>query len=153
MKLDYNKVISQKLDIYDEDEYKKLKEKKRREDRKNLGRSESVYYLWYLHLKLCLEMEEKKIPLRLRRKYMRGFDSIRDVIHIFRLKINRTLYKGIDWDELKSLTWNQWRKRYLNVLMDGDIKKIEHGDEWKCEPQYLYLEVDMRKRRPFWWIS
>ena len=87
-------------------------------------------------------MEEKKIPLRLRRKYMRGFDSIRDVTHIFRLKINRTLYKGIDWDELKSLTWNQWRKRYLNVLMDGDIKKIEHGDEWKCEPQYLYLEVD-----------
>ena len=29
-------------------------------------------------------------------------------------------------------------------MMDGDIKKIEHGDEWKCEPQFLYLEVDMR---------
>ena len=144
MKLDYNKIISQKMDDYDEDEYKKLKEDKRREDRRKYGRPEWVYYLWYLHLKLCLEMEEKKIPLRLRRKYMRGFDSIRDVTHIFRLKINRTLYKGIDWDELKSLTWNQWRKRYLNVLMDGDIKKIEHGDEWKCEPQYLYLEVDMR---------
>ena len=28
--------------------------------------------------------------------------------------------------------------------MDGDIRKIQHGDEWKCEPQYLYLEVDLR---------
>ena len=40
MKLVYNKVISQKLDIYDEDEYKKMKEKKRREDKKTIGRSE-----------------------------------------------------------------------------------------------------------------
>ena len=63
MKLDYNKVISQKMDDYDEDEYKKLKEDKRREDRRIYGRPEWVYYLWYLHLKLCLEMEEKKINL------------------------------------------------------------------------------------------
>ena len=45
MKLDYNKVISQKMDDYDEDEYKKLKENKRREDRKKYGRPEWVYYL------------------------------------------------------------------------------------------------------------
>jgi len=36
MKLDYNKVISQKMDDYDDDEYKKLKEDKRREDRRNM---------------------------------------------------------------------------------------------------------------------
>ena len=69
MKLDYNKVISQKLDIYDDDEYKKIKEKKINLDKKTLGRSEWVYNLWYLHLKLCLEMEEKEIPIRLRKKY------------------------------------------------------------------------------------
>ena len=69
MKLEYNKVISQKLDIYDDDEYKKRKEKKRRQDKEILGRSEWVYNLWYLHLKLCLEMEEKEIPIRLRKKY------------------------------------------------------------------------------------
>ena len=89
-------------------------------------------------------MEEKKIPIRLRRKYMRGYDSIRSVTHINRLKINRSVYKGIDWEDLKSLSWNQWKKRYLNVFMTGEIRKIRHGDEWKCEPQYLYLEVDLR---------
>ena len=144
MKLDYNKVISQKSDDYDEDEYKKLKEKKRRDDKKTLGRPEWVYYLWYLHLKLCLEMEEKKIPLQRRRKYRSGVQVQRKVSHIHRLKINRKVYEGIDWDDLKTLPWSQWKKRYLDVFMSGDIRKIQHGDEWKCEPQYLYLEVDLR---------
>ena len=130
MKLDYNKVISQKSDDYDEDEYKKLKEKKRRDDKKTLGRPEWVYYLWYLHLKLCLEMEEKKIPLQRRRKYRSGVQVQRKVSHIHRLKINRKVYEGIDWDDLKTLPWSQWKKRYLDVFMSGDIRKIQHGDEW-----------------------
>ena len=174
MKLDYNKVITQKLDIYDEDEYKKLKEKKRRDDKKNLGRSEWVYYLWYLNLKLCLEMEEKEIPIRLRKKYSwiaqpkGGISSIsgnpkwskiqmkrvasgiqkvaeqRKITKIHKLKINRKLYEGIDWEDLKTLSWNQWKKRYLNVFMTGGTREIRHGDEWKCEPQFLYLEMDIR---------
>jgi len=171
MKLDYNKVISQKLDIYDEDEYKKLKEKKINQDKKNLGRSEWVYYLWYLNLKLCLEMEEKGIPIRLRKKYSwvaqpeegrfirrwskeqkrRQVASViqkvkeqREVTNIHKLKINRKLYEGIDWEDLKTLSWNQWKKRYLNVFMTGGTREIKHGDEWKCEPQVLYLEMDIR---------
>ena len=144
MKLDYNKVISQKLDIYDEDEYKKLKEKKRRDDKKNLGRSEWVYYLWYLNLKLCLEMEEEEIPIRLRKKYRSGVRQQRKVTHIHKLKINRKLYEGIDWEDLKTLSWNQWKRRYLNVFMTGGTREIRHGDEWKYEPQYLYLEMDLR---------
>ena len=144
MKLDYNKIISQKLDIYDDDEYKKLKEKKRRKDKETIGRSEWVYFLWYLHLKLCLEMEEKGIPILTRRKYRSGVKVQRKVNKTHRLKINRKVYEGIDWEDLKSLSWNQWKKRYLNVLIAGEIRKIRHGDEWKCEPQYLYLEVDLR---------
>ena len=171
MKLDYNKVISQKLDIYDEDEYKKLKEKKINQDKKNLGRSEWVYYLWYLNLKLCLEMEEKEIPIRLRKKYSwiaqpeegrfkrkwtkkqwerqvaHGIQKVKEqrkVTKIHKLKINRKLYEGIDWEDLKTLSWNQWKKRYLNVFMTGGTREIKHGDEWKCEPQFLYLEMDIR---------
>ncbi len=174
MKLDYNKVISQKLDIYDEDEYKKIKEKKISQDKKTLGRSEWVYYLWYLNLKLCLEMEEKEIPIRLRKKYSwiaqpkGGISSIsgnpkwskiqmkrvasgiqkvkeqRKITKIHKLKINRKLYEGIDWEDLKTLSWNQWKKRYLNVFMTGGTREIRHGDEWKCEPQFLYLEMDIR---------
>ena len=174
MKLDYNKVITQKLDIYDDDEYKKIKEKKISQDKKTLGRSEWVYYLWYLNLKLCLEMEEKEIPIRLRKKYSwiaqpkGGISSIsgnpkwskiqmkrvasgiqkvkkqREVTKIHKLKINRKLYEGIDWEDLKTLSWNQWMKRYLNVFMTGGTREIKHGDEWKCEPQFLYLEMDIR---------
>jgi len=150
MKLDYNKIVSQvslDLDLSDEEdlkEYKKKKEDKRREDRKTLDRPEWVYNLWYLHLKLCLEMEEKGIPIQLRKKYRSGVKVQRKVNKIHRLKINRKVYEGIDWEELKSLSWNQWKKRYLNVFMAGEIRKIRHGDEWKCEPQYLYLEVDLR---------
>ena len=106
MKLDYNKIVSQvtdKLDLSDEEDlkkYKKIKEDKRREDRKTLERPEWVYNLWYLHLKLCLEMEEKGIPIRLRKKYRRGVREQRKVSHFHRLKINRKFYEGIDWEEL-----------------------------------------------------
>ena len=144
MKLDYNKVITQKLDIYDEDEYKKIKEKKINLDKKTLGRSEWVYYLWYLHLKLCLEMEEKGIPIQKRKKYQTGLKDQRKITHIHKLKIKRNLYEGIDWEDLKTLTWSQWKKRYLGVFMSDEMRKIKHGDEWKCEPQFLYLEVDIR---------
>jgi len=51
---------------------------------------------------------------------------------------------GIDWEDLKTLSWNQWKKRYLNVFMTGGTREIKHGDEWKCEPQVLYLEMDIR---------
>ena len=144
MKLDYNKVISQKLDIYDDDEFKKLKEKKRRDDKKTIGRPEWVYYLWYLHLKLCLEMEEKGIPIQQRLKYRSGVKEQRKVSHIHRLKINRKFYEGINWDELKSLPWSKWKKRYLDFFMTGGAKEILHGDNWQCEPHYMYLEVDLR---------
>ena len=145
MKLDYNQIITQKLDIYDDDEYKKIKEKNRRDDKKTLGRPEWVYYLWYLNLKLCLEMEEKGIPIRLRKKYSYVKIKVqRKITHIHNLKINRKLYEGIDWEDLKTLSWNQWKKRYLNVFMTGGTREIKHGDEWKCEPQFLYLEMDIR---------
>ena len=68
----------------------------------------------------------------------------RKVINIHKLKINRILYEGIDWEDLRTLTWSQWKKKYLNVFMSGEMKKITHGDEWKCEPQFLYLEMDIR---------
>ena len=120
-------------------------------------------------------MEEKEIPIRLRKKYSwiaqpkGGISSIsgnprwskeqkrrqvasgiqkvkkqREVTNIHKLKINRKLYEGIDWEDLKTLSWNQWKKRYLNVFMTGGTREIRHGDEWKCEPQFLYLEMDIR---------
>ena len=150
MKLDYNKVISQvsqDFDLTDEEdlkEFTKKKEEKRSKEKRTLGRPEWVYYLWYLHLKLCLEMEEKKIPLQRRRKYRRGVQVQRKVSHIHRLKINRKVYEGIDWEDLKTLSWRKWKEKYLDLFMSGQTKEVEHGDHLKCEPQFLYLEVDLR---------
>jgi len=150
MKLDYNKVISQvsqDFDLTDEEdlkEFTKKKEEKRSKEKRTLGRPEWVYYLWYLHLKLCLEMEEKKIPLQLKRKYRRGVQVQRKVSHIHRLKINRKVYEGIDWEDLKTLSWRKWKEKYLDLFMSGQTKEVEHGDHLKCEPQFLYLEVDLR---------
>ena len=150
MKLDYNKVISQvsqDFDLTDEEdlkEFTKKKEEKRSKEKRTLGRPEWVYYLWYLHLKLCLEMEEKKIPLQRRRKYRRGVQVQRKVSHIHRLKINRKVYEGIDWENLKTLSWRKWKEKYLDLFMSGQTKEVEHGDHLKCEPQFLYLEVDLR---------
>ena len=142
--LGFNKIITWKSDIYDEEEYKKRKGEKIREDKKILGRSEWVYFLWYLHLKLCLEMEEKGIHLQLRNKYRSGVKEQRKVNRVCKLKINRKVYEGIDWEDLKTLSWRKWKKKYINIFMTGETKEVGHGDELKCEPQNLYLEMDLR---------
>jgi hypothetical protein len=142
--LGFNKIVTWKSDIYDEEEYKKRKGEKIREDKKILGRSEWVYFLWYLHLKLCLEMEEKGIHLQLRNKYRSGVKEQRKVNRVCKLKINRKVYEGIDWEDLKTLSWRKWKKKYINIFMTGETKEVGHGDELKCEPQNLYLEMDLR---------
>ena len=142
--LGFNKIVTWKSDIYDEEEYKKRKGEKIREDKKILGRSEWVYFLWYLHLKLCLEMEEKGIHLQLRNKYRSGVKEQRKVNRVCKLRINRKVYEGIDWKDLKTLSWRKWKKKYINIFMTGETKEVGHGDELKCEPQNLYLEMDLR---------
>ena len=142
--LGFNKIVTWKSDIYDDEEYKKRKGEKIREDKKILGRSEWVYFLWYLHLKLCLEMEEKGIHLQLRKKYRSGVKEQRKVNRVCKLRINRKVYEGIDWKDLKTLSWRKWKKKYINIFMTGETKEVGHGDELKCEPQNLYLEMDLR---------
>ena len=142
--LGFNKIVTWKSDIYDDEEYKKRKGEKIREDKKILGRSEWVYFLWYLHLKLCLEMEEKGIHLQLRNKYRSGVKEQRKVNRVCKLRINRKVYEGIDWKDLKTLSWRKWKKKYINIFMTGETKEVGHGDELKCEPQNLYLEMDLR---------
>ena len=142
--LGFNKIVTWKSDIYDDKEYKKRKGEKIREDKKILGRSEWVYFLWYLHLKLCLEMEEKGIHLQLRNKYRSGVKEQRKVNRVCKLRINRKVYEGIDWKDLKTLSWRKWKKKYINIFMTGETKEVGHGDELKCEPQNLYLEMDLR---------
>jgi len=148
IKLKHNKVIPQKLDIYSEEELEKLREDRRRNFRTKVGldRPEYVYYLWYLHLKLVLEMEEKRIPIQKQQKYRftHNQTDVRKVTHICELKLKREMYEGIDLEETKSISWNQWKKKYLDVFKSEGVKKVEHGDSLKCEPEFMYLEVDLR---------
>ena len=148
IKLEHNKIILQKLDIYDEEELEKLREGRRRDFRTKVGldRPEYVYYLWYLHLKLVLEMEEKRIPIQKQQKYRftHNETDIRKVTHICELKLKREMYEGIDLEETKSISWSQWKKKYLDVFKSEGVRKVDHGDSLKCEPEFMYLEVDLR---------
>jgi|TARA_Y100000294_G_C8501697_1_gene315080 hypothetical protein len=147
--LKYNKIVTQKRDIYAEEKLKKLQEKTRRNFRRDnvgLDRPEYVYYLWYLHLKLILEMEDQRIPIQKQRKYRSTVKQInqREVSHIHELKLKQDVYSGIDLEETKSIPWSQWKKKYLDVFKTGGVKLVDHGDSLKCEPEFMYLEVDLR---------
>ena len=148
IKLKHNKIILQKLDIYNEEKLEKLREGRRRDFRTKVGldRPEYVYYLWYLHLKLVLEMEEKRIPIQKQQKYRftHNETDIRKVTHICELKLKREMYEGIDLEETKSISWSQWKKKYLDVFKSEGVRKVDHGDSLKCEPEFMYLEVDLR---------
>jgi len=54
------------------------------------------------------------------------------------------MYEGIDLEETKSISWSQWKKKYLDVFKSEGVRKVDHGDSLKCEPEFMYLEVDLR---------
>ena len=110
-----------------------------------LDKSIQIYRMWFLFVKLALELEENNVTLVVKEPYkdVNGFVSKRIKKKI---KINRKKYEGWDLGDILDLNFDKWWKTHRTLFLDEGIKILNAGDEIKDHPDHLYVKIDTRRR-------
>ena len=115
-----------------------------RDDQKRKGtteKTERVYYLWFMFLKLLLEMEKNGMEF-FKGKSLKGLKIGKDI------KIDKEFYKDWDLESVRSDPFWKWWKKHKSLFENPKTVEVDHLKEWKkkSEPHYRYLRIDTRKR-------
>ena len=110
MNLEYSHPITMRSDYKfrrSQSQIISIKDQNRKKD--TTEKPERVYYLWFLYLKLLLEMEQNKIPLtkgKPQKKFYLGKD-----IHI-----DKKFYEEWDLDAVLKEPFHRWKRTHLKLF-------------------------------------
>ena len=127
MKYDYKKRHPESVIL-------KRERKRRTETTEN---PETTYFLWFLSLKLLLEMEELKLGLqkpKTDKKFIIGKD----------IKIDKKFYKKWDLDDVLNQPFHKWWKTHRELFETPSTVDIDNLNGWTPKPYFRYLRVDTR---------
>jgi hypothetical protein len=128
MELSHNNPISMRYD------YKKRHSgivNLKREERQRIQTTENperIYFLWFLSLKLILEMEELGLGNRV----------------IGKFKIDKEFYKDWDLEEVLNFTFYKWWKTHRELFETPSSVDIDNLKGWTPKPHFRFLRVDTR---------
>ena len=111
------------------------REKKRRTE--TTENPETTYFLWFLSLKLLLEMEELKLGLqkpKTDKKFIIGKD----------IKIDKKFYKKWDLDDVLNQPFHKWWKTHRELFETPSTVDIDNLNGWTPKPHFRFLRVDTR---------
>ncbi len=111
------------------------REKKRRTE--TTENPETTYFLWFLSLKLLLEMEELKLGLQ-KPKTDKIFIIGKDI------KIDKKFYKKWDLDDVLNQPFHKWWKTHRELFEAPSTVDIDNLNGWTPKPHFRYLRVDTR---------
>jgi hypothetical protein len=98
---------------------------------------ETTYCLWFLSLKLLLEMEELKLGLqkpKTDKKFIIGKD----------IKIDKKFYKDWDLDDVSNQPFHKWWKTHKELFEPPTTVEIDNLNGWTPKPHFRFLRVDTR---------
>ena len=98
---------------------------------------ELSYCLWFLSLKLLLEMEELKLGLqkpKTDKKFIIGKD----------IKIDKKFYKKWDLDDVLNQPFHKWWKTHRELFETPSTVDIDNLNGWTPKPHFRFLRVDTR---------
>ena len=130
MELSHNNPISMRYD------YKKRHSgivNLKREERQRIQTTENperIYFLWFLSLKLILEMEELGLGNRV----------------IGKFKIDKEFYKDWDLEEVLRFTFYKWWKTHRELFETPSSVDIDNLKGWTPKPHFRFLRVDTRNK-------
>jgi hypothetical protein len=115
-----------------------------RDDQKRKGTTEKperVYYLWFMFLKLLLEMEKNGMEFT-KGNSLKGLKIGKDI------KIDKEFYKEWDLESVRSDPFWKWWKKHKSLFENPKIVDVNNLKEWnkKSETHFRYLRIDTRKR-------
>jgi hypothetical protein len=103
----------------------------KREERQRIQTTENperIYFLWFLSLKLILEMEELGLVNRV----------------IGKFKIDKEFYKDWDLGEVLNFTFYKWWKTHRELFETPSTVDIDNLKSWTPKPHFRFLRVDTR---------
>ena len=112
-----------------------------------------AYRMWFLFLKLGLELEEQNATLILKHERSRTFLSYEDFEKKKRreklqdrvtkkIKVKRSNYKGWDLDEVLTKSFNEWWKTHSHLFSEELCKVLEENDTISADKKHITLQID-----------
>ena len=98
-----------------------------------------AYRMWFLFLKLSLELEEQGVELIMKR-------PLKGAIISRKIRVNRKKYQGWNLDDVLKLKFNDWWKTHDHLFNDEVTKVLDDSDTITDDPNYLSIRIDMRMR-------
>ena len=96
---------------------------------------DTTYFIWFLSLKLLLEMEKLGLGLQKRKEVLIiGKD----------IKIDKNYYKEWELNEVLKLPFHKWWKTHKNLFEVPLSVDIAETSSWTPKPHYRFMRVDIR---------
>jgi hypothetical protein len=114
-------------------------------DGKVIDKSIHAYRMWFLFLKLGLELEQQKTVLIMKNSSrINSWEKTEQIIH--NVKVDKRKYRKWDLDQVLTLPFNTWWKTHRYLFLDEVSKVLKPNDVVLDDSNYLTIQIDKRRR-------
>jgi hypothetical protein len=114
-------------------------------DGKVIDKSIHAYRMWFLFLKLGLELEQQKTVLIMKNSSrINSWEKTEQIIH--KVKVDKRKYRKWDLDQVLTLSFNAWWKTHRYLFLDEVSKVLKPNDVVLDDSNYLTIQIDKRRR-------
>jgi len=138
VKLQYSRPLKKQKIVKKYKNYRALN-KGRRLNNEILPKPIHAYRMWYLFLKLALELEQQNTELIMKRPIGKAIVSRQ-------VKVNKKKYEGWDLDQVLTLNFNDWWKTHRHIFNDEITKTLNDSDTASNSIDHLTVQIDLRMR-------
>ena len=114
-------------------------------DGKVIDKSIHAYRMWFLFLKLGLELEQQKTVLIMKNSSrINSWEKTEKIIR--KVKVDKRKYRKWDLDQVLTLPFNTWWKTHGYLFLDEVSKVLKPNDVVLDDSNYLTIQIDKRRR-------
>ena len=110
-----------------------------------------AYRMWFLFLKLSLELEEQNTTLIVKKKRLvwdrsevkeMNWTRVEEKEIVQKIKVKRSKYKGWDLDEVLTQSFNEWWQNHSHLFSDEICRVLDIDSEISSADNHLTLQID-----------
>ena len=103
------------------------------------------YRMWFLFLKLGLELEDQRTELVMKESVRLGNGTrTKRVTH--NIRVNRLKYMDWDLDQVLESSFDDWWKDHRHLFVDQVSKVMKSTDRISSDPDQITIQFDKRRR-------
>ena len=144
IKLTYSHPVKQRKE-YVKDVYKDKIFQPQVNDGGVLEKTIHSYRMWFLFLKLGLELEGQGTELVMKESVRLGNGTkTKRVTH--KIKVNKNKYKDWDLDQILESNFDDWWKDHRHLFVDQVSQVMKTSDTISKDPDHITIQFDKRRR-------